>query len=273
MSRFRNVVQSEPLPQSGVRLVTLYSPALRRRAEMSVWLPERYAAEPLPLLILLHGVYGSHWNWWALGHVHVTARAMIQAGTIRPFAIAMPSDGLWGDGSGYVPHRDFDAEAWVMEDVPACLAEVFPAIRTEHFYLGGLSMGGFGALRLGMKHPKKVLGISAHSAVTRLEDLAPHVSEPIEEYRFSGAEKTEIGHWAKRNRVHLPPIRFDCGRDDALLGANRALHAMLLERGIPHRYEEHDGGHTWEYWRAHVHSTLRFVSDLEHRAPDASRLG
>ena len=273
MSRFRNVVVSEPLPASAVRLFTLDSPALRRRGEMSVWMPDEPTGEPLPLLILLHGVYGSHWNWWALGHAPETAQAMIDAGEVRPFAIAMPSDGLWADGSGYVPHRDFDAEAWVMEDVPGCLAEVFPAIRADHFYLGGLSMGGFGALRMGMKYPEKVLGISAHSAVTRLEDLAAHVSEAIDDYRFSGAENTDIAHWAQVNRMHLPPIRFDCGRDDALLESNRALHAMLVQRGIPHSYEEHGGGHTWKYWQAHVRSTFRFVSDLERRPRNASQRG
>lgn len=269
MSRFRNVVLSEPLAGSGVRLVTLDSPALRRRGEMSVWLPQEHEDEPFPLLILLHGVYGSHWNWWALGKVPETAGTMIASGAMRPFAIAMPSDGLWGDGTGYVPHRDFDAEAWVIEDVPECLAEAFPQIRTDVFYLGGLSMGGYGALRLGMKFASKVRGISAHSAVTRLEDLEPHVRDPIEEYRFSGAENTEIAHWASVNRAALPPIRFDCGQDDALLSSNRALHAMLVEKGIPHTYEEYEGGHTWEYWQTHVRRTLWFVSELEaHSAHD-----
>ncbi|HZZ39292.1 MAG TPA: alpha/beta hydrolase-fold protein [Acidobacteriaceae bacterium] len=262
MTRFRNVVLSEPLPGSGVRLVTFDSPALRRRGEMSVWLPWKHKDEPLPLLILLHGVYGSHWNWWALGKVPDTAGTMIAAGSM-PFAIVMPSDGLWSDGSGYVPHRDFDAESWVMEDVPGCLAEAFPQIRTNVFYLGGLSMGGYGALRMGMKYAGKVRGISAHSAVTSLEDLQPHVIEPIEAYRFSGPDNTEIAHWARTNRANLPPIRFDCGLDDALLASNRALHAMLVEQGIPHEYEEFDGGHTWEYWRTYVRRTLRFVSELE----------
>ena len=263
MTRFRNVVVSEPLTGSEVRLVTLASSALRRRAEMSVWLPPGHEQDPLPLLILLHGVYGSHWNWWALGHVPETARTMMADGAIQPLAIAMPSDGLWGDGTGYVPHRDFDAEAWVIDDVPGCLAEIVPALRTEHFYLGGLSMGGFGALRLGMKYAERVRGISAHSAVTSLEDLQGHVQDPIEEYRFSGPENTQIAYWAQANRDILPPIRFDCGRDDSLLASNRALHAMLVEQKIPHTYEEQDGGHTWDYWQTQVRRTLQFVSAIE----------
>lgn len=85
---------------------------------------------------------------------------MLHAGAIRPFAIAMPSDGLWGDGTAYLPHREFDAEAWIADDVPASLGKLFPAMRTERFYLAGLSMGGYGALRLGMKYAHKVKGVS-----------------------------------------------------------------------------------------------------------------
>ena len=77
------------------------------------------------------------------------------------------------------------------------------------------------------------------------------------------AENTEIAHWAKTNEAFLPPIRFDCGKEDALLDANRKLHATLLEQGVAHTYEENDGGHTWEYWQTHIRSTLRFISSIE----------
>jgi putative tributyrin esterase len=66
----------------------------------------------------------------------------------------------------------------------------------------------------------------------------------------------------RRNRIALPPIRFDCGTEDSLLDGNRALHAALLRARIAHDYEEHRGGHDWAYWQEHVRSTLRFVSRL-----------
>ena len=269
MSRFRNVILSEPFA-GGVRFLTLYSPALRRRADVTIYLPEGREQEPLPLLILLHGVYGSHWNWWALGNAPQTAQAMLDAGDIRPMAIAMPSDGLWGDGTAYVPHPQFNAETWIVEDVPQCLGEVLPQIRTDGFYLAGNSMGGFGALRLGLKYAAKVRGISAHSSITQLEDLKPFVRDPIDDYMASGIENTEIAYWLNPNRAAMPPIRFDCGYDDPLLEANRALHALLLKRGVEHRYEEREGGHTWDYWKQQVRNTLRFVSQLEQRAARVS---
>lgn len=264
MSRFRNANLSDPATATGVRFATLYSPALGRRADITVYVPEG-GGDELPLLILLHGVYGSHWNWWVCGHAPETAAAMIHAETMRPFAIAMPSDGLWAEGSGYVQHRDFDAEAWIVEDVPQFLGEVLPRVRTDSFYLAGLSMGGYGALRMGMKHASKVRGISAHSAVTRVQDLKAFVQEPPEEYLQAGAPNADILHWARVHRESLPPIRFDCGRDDSLLSANRVLHRAFENEGIPHVYEEHSGGHTWDYWQQHVRSTFRFISEIEGR--------
>ena len=260
--RFRNSRVSEQVC-GGVRIATVYSPALKGRADMTLYVPEVRTGERLPLVVLLHGVDGSHWNWWVMGKVPQTAREMADAGEICPFAIAMPSDGLWGEGSGYVPHREFDAEAWIAEDVPGFIGEFVPVIDTDRFYLAGLSMGGFGALRVGMKYAAKVKGIAAHSAVTSVEDLAKFVSEPLDEYWTSGAENVDVLHWARVNRATLPPLRMDCGREDQLLESNRALHAALLREGVPHSYEEHDGGHSWDYWQVHIRETLRFFSEIE----------
>ncbi|OYU73276.1 MAG: hypothetical protein CFE32_21385, partial [Alphaproteobacteria bacterium PA3] len=56
----------------------------------------------------------------------------------------------------------------------------------------------------------------------------------------------------------LPPLRFDCGRDDPFIEANRQLHADLQSAGIAHAYAEHAGGHGWGYWAQHLEDTLRF---------------
>lgn len=242
-------------------MITLYSPPLRRRADITLFVPSGKQDSPLPLLILMHGVYGSHWNWSVLGNVPATVTEMMAAGTLGAFAIAMPSDGLWGDGSGYVVHRDLDAESWIVNDVPAAVRAVFPNIQGQIF-LAGQSMGGYGALRLGAKFASRIAGISAHSPVTSLADLAPYVQEPLHDYLAAGKRDTDLLYWMRRNRAHLPPIRIDCGTEDGLVESNRTLHQALLHARIPHTYEEHEGGHDWPYWQQHVRSTLRFVSSL-----------
>jgi putative tributyrin esterase len=260
--QIRNVVSAPVTGEPGIRFVTLYSPALRRRADITLFVPRGEKDRALPLLILMHGVYGSHWNWPILGSVPDTAMEMMGDGSIGAFAIAMPSDGLWGDGSGYVVHRELDAERWIMDDVPACVRAVCPEVQGERIFLAGQSMGGFGALRLGAKYAARVAGISAHSPVTRLADLAQYVQEPLSEYTAAGKRDTDVLYWMRRNRAALPPIRFDCGTEDALLESNRALHEALLKERIPHSYEEHPGGHDWLYWQEHVRATLRLVSAI-----------
>ncbi len=181
---------------------------------------------------------------------------------MAPMAIAMPSDCLWGDGSGYVRHENEDAEKWIMDDVPRCLQQFVPQLQIDRIFLAGQSMGGFGALRLGMKYASRIAGISAHSSVTELAQLPQFVRASLQEYLIAGEEDADILHWARKHRSILPPIRFDCGTEDGLLSGNRALNHALEKERIPHTYEEHPGGHEWSYWREHLSRTLRFFSEI-----------
>src|SRR5271166_5722261 len=129
-SPFRTIEISEPrFEVEGLRWMTVKSPALRRRADLSLFVPRQAAATVNhPLVILLHGVYGSHWAWAMKGGAHRTAARMIDARQIPPMVLAMPSDGLWGDGSGYLIHRGEDFERWVVHEVPAAAREALPAL-------------------------------------------------------------------------------------------------------------------------------------------------
>jgi enterochelin esterase-like enzyme len=239
---YRNVSLSPE--RDGLRLLTFRSPALEGRGDVSLFLPE---GDDLPLILLLHGVYGSHWSWSHLGFAPVTARDMIAAGKIRPTAIAMPSDGLAGDGTAYINRY----ERWIIDDVVGCVREVAPSV-TGPLLLAGLSMGGYGALRLGAKHADRVRAVSAHSAITELPQLAHFTTDPLP----APEPDHSILHWID---AHPPSsLRFDCGLDDPLLPASRALHRALDERRVPHDYAEFPGGHDWFYWSRHLRDTLVF---------------
>jgi putative tributyrin esterase len=260
---FRTAELSDPrFERDGLRFVTVKSASLGRRADVSVYVPPG-ASDPMPLVILLHGVYGSHWSWALRGGAHLTAARLIESGEIPPMALAMPSDGLWGDGSGYVSHDDADYERWIVDDVPAAAALADERItERSSIFLAGFSMGGFGALRLGAKYAARFAGISAHSAVTTIARLAESIEEPVEELPSFGMADGTALHWLEAHAARLPPLRFDCGTGDGLLAGNRALHAALDARGIEHVYEEFPGGHDWPYWKLHLADTLRFFGDL-----------
>src|SRR5581483_1687491 len=104
------------------------------RGDVLLFTPPRYEKMPsVPLLLLLHGVYGCQWNWWLNGAIDTTALQMLAEGSMSPMMIAMPSDGLWGDGSGYVPHAHANYESWIIDDLPECLRELFPNLRRRFF--------------------------------------------------------------------------------------------------------------------------------------------
>lgn len=254
---FRTFEISEPRFESaGLRHVTVKSASLRGRGDITLWVPPD--REPVGMVLLLHGVYGSHWAWALKGGAHRTADRMVSLGEIPPLVLAMPSDGLWGDGSGYVPHAEQDFERWIVDDVPAAVRRAVPALgeRAPRF-ITGLSMGGYGALRLACRYPDRFVAASGHSSITRFEQLAMFVEEPLEAYG-TGSEPRDVLETALANRDRLPRLRFDCGTEDLLIEPNRDLHRALEAAGIAHVYEEFSGGHEWSYWETHLVETLRF---------------
>lgn len=245
---------------NGIHHVTVKSAALHRRADISFYVPPGTAAEKLPLVILLHGVYGSHWAWLYKGRAHEVLDRLIQEENLPPMMLAMPSDGLWGDGSGYVRHRDADYASWIVDEVPDAAAEIDARCLGAPRFIGGLSMGGYGALRLGLLNPKKFTAISAHSSITYVPpQMRDFVEESLAEFEITETDPLAVIDCAKL-APRLPHLRFDCGSEDILIEHNRTLHHDLQAAGVPHVYEEFSGGHTWDYWHEHLTDTLRFFA-------------
>lgn len=259
MSHFRTLETSNSLYETnGLKFLTVKSKNLKGRGNICLFVPpnaEQYNS--LPIYILLHGVYGSAWSWALKGGAHITANKMIFENEIKPAILAMPSDGLWGDGSAYLTHKSKDFAQWIVSDVPQAVREALNC--TDHnspLCIAGLSMGGYGAFQLGIKNSEKISAVSAHSAITRFQELANFVEEPLNEYNLADDHIDVIS--ACSSFDNLPPIRFDCGTEDPLIEANRTLHHQLKQKNIPHIYEEFSGGHEWPYWHEHLKKTLLF---------------
>jgi S-formylglutathione hydrolase FrmB len=268
---FRTIDISDPrFEHEGIRHVTVKSPSLRGRADITVW--SVADARPAGLILLLHGVYGSHWSWTMRGGAHRTARRLIASDEAPPFALAMPSDGLRGDGTGYVRHGDgVDYERWIVEDVPAAARHALPALdEAAPLFIAGLSMGGFGALRIGATYGSRFRGISGHSSITHLSQMARFVEEDVASFGAGSADASVLDAIVAAG-PRLPPLRFDCGSSDRLLADNRALHGALVAHGIDHVFEEFPGGHEWPYWEAHLADTLRFFADVVRDRADPDR--
>ncbi|MEM9526975.1 MAG: alpha/beta hydrolase-fold protein [Bacteroidota bacterium] len=257
--RFRTTELSHPQFESdGLRFITVKTSNLRGRGDICVFVPQGTGRDDLPVVTLLHGVYGSCWCWALKGGAHRTAARMIATGEVPPVILAMPSDGLWGDGSGYLPHNGRSFGKWIAEDVIDALSLLIPeAKNTQEHYLGGLSMGGYGTLRLAAEYPTKYQAVSAHSAITRLEEMTQFVEEDLSNYQSPGTT-ADIIDLFRHQAEQLPRLRFDCGATDQLIEGNRLLHQQLTKANISHVYEEFSGGHEWIYWETHLVDSLRF---------------
>ena len=256
---FRTIERSDPaIPAEGLEFLTIKSRALRQRVDVTLFVPpEAEGARDLPIVMLLHGVYGSHWAWALKGGAHRTLARLIREGAIPPVALAMPSDGLWGDGSGYVPHAQLDFERWILDEVPALLHHAVAGCTAQSpLLVAGLSMGGFGALCLAGKYPDRFAAAAAHSAVTEAHQLDALMEENRETWSDADRDTSVLAALGAAPR--LPPLRFDCGLGDSFLDAKRALQAELTARGIHQRNAERPGGHDWDYWSREIEATLRF---------------
>ena len=257
---FRTVeVSNAAFAPPGIRFVTVKSAALGQRADLLLYVPPQAAdLHDVPLVLLLHGAYSSHWAWAFKGAAHLTAQRLIDEGVIPPMVMVMPSDGLWGDGSGYVAHGGQDFECWIAEEVPAAASAACDACsEASPLFVAGLSMGGFGALRLAGRYPQRFVAAAGHSSVTDATQMDALMAESRDGWAGTPAD-TSVLDALRTASPPLPALRFDCGRDDILTDANRQLHADLLQAGIAHEYAEHAGGHDWAYWTQSLEDTLRF---------------
>lgn len=254
---------SDPRFESNhLRFLTIKSPALKGRGDCCVFVPPGLENNSsCPVVILLHGVYGSAWSWPLQAGVHLQVMKLIHEGSLPEMVIAMPSDGLWGDGSAYLPHNSRNFENWIAEDVPYALIQMIPGVtEASTFFISGLSMGGFGALRIGAKHHEKFRAIAAHSAITSLAQMSLFVEEDLSNYTQANRADEDVFLTFLDYRNQLPPVYFDCGLDDQLLAYNRELHHQMTENGIPHVYQEFEGGHQWPYWERNILNSLLFFT-------------
>jgi putative tributyrin esterase len=247
-----------------LRNITVKSKNLQGRGDITVFIPPNVAEnQALPLVILLHGVYGSHWAWTQKAGVHHTALRLIEEGKIAPMMLAMPSDGLWHDGSGYLEHQSQNFEKWIVEDVPQAVRECTPFFTEKSpIFITGLSMGGYGALRLGAKYSNVFKAFSGLSSVTTFQEMGQFMeNQDLSNLSKKVKQQEDLLSIILENKNTLNPFRFDCGSEDILIDENRNLHKALKDNNIAHIYEEFTGKHEWAYWEKHIIDTLIFFQN------------
>jgi S-formylglutathione hydrolase FrmB len=251
------------------------SRALDRRCNVFIYTPPGVGpASPklaeLPVLYLLHGMWGSEIDWPFKGDAHNTLDREIRAGRCPPIIVAIPHDGLEDEGTFYCDWHDGPRfERYMAADLRRFVeVETLGRMRPRSQRLiAGLSMGGFGALMLSLRNPKLFGAAGSLSGAVRpigrprSRTLGERIFGPLSDdpssYRRQRDPGVLIDDPARTRGLGL---YLDCGRDDYLLAMNRKFHARLERLGVEHVYREYQGDHTWPSWRKRLPHLLRFMA-------------
>ena len=200
-------------------------------------------------LYLLHGLLGNYTDW-------VSGTRIQRWAEERDLAVVMPS----GDNSFYVDRPDSNNcyGRFIGEELVEITRRMFPlSERREDTFIGGLSMGGFGAVRNGLKYHdtfSAVIGLSP--ALHVFEDRQAAVeSRAFGEALFGDLETAaksdknpRVLAEALAGRKDLPKMYLACGMEDDLLPASRLYRQLLTGAGFDVTYFEGPGGHNWDFW-------------------------
>jgi S-formylglutathione hydrolase FrmB len=252
-----------------VRIVSIPG-SLPAPRNATVVLPAGYhrSSQRYPVLYLLHGHDGGHRNW--------RERTNLLTYTARlPLIIVLPDAGnSWYTNSMARPDEKF--EEYVAKEIPAYIDENFRTLTfREARYVAGLSMGGYGALKLGLKYPAR-FSLSGSFSGAPLAASDASYSTANEAFGPLGSpSRAENDLIALAGSARVPAdsyFYFDCGSADRLLAANREFARAMAARPLAYEYHEVPGVHSWEYWNRRLPVFLRLVEERIARLP-AAELG
>jgi S-formylglutathione hydrolase FrmB len=240
----------------------------------SVVLPSTYSlagqiALSYPVLYLLHGLTGHYSDW-------LSKTKLKDYATQYQIIIVTPegNDG-WYTDSATVPADKY--ETYILEELIPDVESRFRALKDRRRRaIAGLSMGGYGALKFGVKYPDKfIFAASMSGAVDVATHLESYLTVKWEALRVSiGQTFGALDSPARADNdlyklfrnlpaerlASLPFIYLDCGTEDGLVAPNRELATILLEKKIPHEFRQLPGKHNWEYWGAQVQDVLKIAA-------------
>lgn len=231
-----------------------YSNALNISASMNVILPENIKG-PLSTLYLLHGLSDDHTIWMRRTSIERYVSEL-------QLAVVMPAV-----NRSFYADMKHGANYWtfVSEELPRRVRAMFPlSDAREHNFAAGLSMGGYGAMKLGLTHPDRYAAVASLSGAVDLVHLNrdvsgefPSIFGDFESLRGSGNDLFALAD--KLGADKSPRLYQCCGTEDFLYEDNVRFREHVRSLGLPLTYEEGPGTHDWGYWDVHIKRVLDWL--------------
>lgn len=260
---------------SRVEYKTFRSELLARDLRYGIYLPPSYTAtnRRFPVLYFLHGLNENEMRWSTRGLTDLKLDQMIRDKEISEFIVAIP----FGATSFYTNYRD-GSERW--EDM--LVSEFLPLVESNYRVqagrqtrgISGISMGGFGALKIAMRHTDRFGSVSAHSAVLLADLQAANIGGRRLQFLSSLFDRVfgisrDLTYWQSNNPLALVSdtkalkglkIYFDCGSEDeyGFAAGTKLLADTLAKANYPHEAHIYPGDHGWDYAKQHTGASLKF---------------
>jgi enterochelin esterase-like enzyme len=243
------------------------SAALGRSWTYAVYLPTGYDAANLryPALYLLHGSGGNLYQWVNQGRIQQTADALISSGDIPPSVIVLPDGGT----SWFVDRKEKMETALITELIPD-VEKTFRVLRSrEGRLVGGLSMGGYGAMRLALKYPEMFAAAALLSPA--IYNPEPPENSAARTAGVFGAPAYDASIWKSLNYPALwegylakkspVPIYINSGDDDDYFTEFEAVqfYELLRKNKQPAELRIVNGGHGWPVWESTIGDALKYI--------------
>lgn len=228
--------------------------ALGKHTAMHVILPP--GKGPFPVLYLLHGLSDDYTIWQRRTSIERYVEG-------KNLMVVMPDGGrsfycndCRPGGLAYEDH--------IVRDVVGFVDETFRTIADRRGRtIAGLSMGGYGALMLGLKHAEMFSVVCAHSSVTGFTrspyPALPHINVIADALPKDGRYDLFLLAQKVLKTRKQTALRMDCGLNDGFLNENREFHVHLGKIGFKHEYREYPGIHSWDYWDIHIQQSIAFI--------------
>jgi enterochelin esterase-like enzyme len=253
-------------PGSTVDVRVLHSGALQRDWGYVVYLPPGYRADGAryPVLYLLHGNNDDARHWITQGRLQSAADTLIARGEIAPVVIVMPQGGTdW-----YVDRKEKIETAFFSELLPYIEAHYAVSADRKSRVIGGVSMGGFGALRYAMLEPERFCSVLLLSPAIYATEPPPQSA--ARRVGVFGERRFDVDVWHALNypalwqhymsQPYRLPMFIASGDDDLVIQAEAsALYTHLREAGNPAALRIIGGGHNWDVWAALLPAALKYA--------------
>jgi putative tributyrin esterase len=254
--------------ETAVRVETVqFRSALAGRAlPYKVVLPPGYGlftsrATRYPVLYLLHGWSGHYDSWLA------NTSLARYAAEHRLIVVTPEGDNGWYTDSAVVPADKF--ESYFVEELIPDVDRRFRTIAARRGRgVAGCSMGGYGSLKFGLKHPELFAFAASTSgaldAASRTDEAS--IMQTFGEAGSPARAENDLPRLAREfpaeRRGLLPFLYLDCGDKDPWFAVNRDFADLLTERGMTHEYRQLPGDHVWPYWDRQLREILREAEEM-----------